>query len=336
MEQLKIKVNNEAESKEAQELFFELGFKRPKWADSKYDTEFLITYEDGDLLCSDIDSSKKEITLPELRDMVVLKRNDPKDANYYRGDGKEYFVNSDKTRSYYMMDDEWTLTKWDEAQLQPQLKPIEKTEMKEKEQAKFLVKTDGGYILKVLDIDTIGEDIIRIPDGAGCLTSLEDYLIFWKDGFKKCIGLDDDWVKSNHIPQDYIDEYSKAKIVWQHSSIDYYNPNHKKEWTQKVLSKVPNDLLLDGNTMVDEFKQPEDLPFLDNGIDADVENLPEFKPEFPTEKEIKTDFPLNRGDINYRVAKAFNEIRGTDLTEDDLDYLRKLIDLTISHYTDRF
>ena len=76
MENLKIKVNSEAESKEAQELFFELGYV---WTDTKCQTKMKYTvpviyssFEDGDLCCDkyDINHNHKEITPQELRDMV--------------------------------------------------------------------------------------------------------------------------------------------------------------------------------------------------------------------------------------------------------------------------
>ena len=76
MKDLKIRVANEAESKEAQELFFELGYV---WTDTKCQTKMKYTvpviyssFEDGDLCCDkyDINHNHKEITIQELRDMV--------------------------------------------------------------------------------------------------------------------------------------------------------------------------------------------------------------------------------------------------------------------------
>ncbi|HAV5698899.1 TPA: hypothetical protein JI136_07720 [Acinetobacter baumannii] len=88
MDNYKIKVTDEAESKEAQELFFELGYE---WRDSKRDITNLdvvfIYAKDGVLTAGFNDhnfaeAGHKELTLPQLRDLVVLKRNDVKDANY--------------------------------------------------------------------------------------------------------------------------------------------------------------------------------------------------------------------------------------------------------------
>lgn len=84
MENLKIKVNSIEESKEAQELFFELGYRWPVNGRIVCHTEYKIIHAwyDGDLTkCNNEvgDFSKfKEITLQELRDMVVLKQNELK------------------------------------------------------------------------------------------------------------------------------------------------------------------------------------------------------------------------------------------------------------------
>ena len=83
MQNLKIRVNNEAESKEAQELFFELGgswagYKKiHDWPEIKqlYLGENYITFSnDIDFFMKD---SNKEITLPELRAMVNQDQDEP-------------------------------------------------------------------------------------------------------------------------------------------------------------------------------------------------------------------------------------------------------------------
>ncbi|PRO25688.1 hypothetical protein B9W69_21350, partial [Acinetobacter baumannii] len=87
MDNYKIKVKDEAGSKEAQELFFDLGYE---WRDSKRDITNLdathIYADDGVLTFGFNDfnfrgSDNEELTLPQLRDLVVLKRNDINDAN---------------------------------------------------------------------------------------------------------------------------------------------------------------------------------------------------------------------------------------------------------------
>ncbi|EXT33370.1 putative aB1gp47 [Acinetobacter sp. 25977_6] len=114
MDNYKIKVTDEAESKEAQELFFELGYE---WRDSKRDITNLdvvfIYAKDGVLTAGFNDhnfaeAGHKELTLPQLRDLVVLKRNDVKDANYRSKSVLDgfYFKSSDGV-FYFMLDGKW-------------------------------------------------------------------------------------------------------------------------------------------------------------------------------------------------------------------------------------
>ncbi|WP_332605445.1 hypothetical protein [Acinetobacter sp. ESBL14] len=81
MSNYKIKVNDEAESKEAQELFFKLGYT---WLSgctttSNMNSPYLYTSEDLGLWCGDYHSTfnecgKKELTLPQLRDLVAQSK----------------------------------------------------------------------------------------------------------------------------------------------------------------------------------------------------------------------------------------------------------------------
>lgn len=86
MDNYKIKVKDEAESKEAQELFEQLGYGKgsvaktyPSWISNfeySANKEDKYTSEPSECWAAKC----KEITLPQLRDLVVLKRNDVKDA----------------------------------------------------------------------------------------------------------------------------------------------------------------------------------------------------------------------------------------------------------------
>lgn len=97
MENLKIRVTTEQESKEVQELFFELGYgwhgkgKLVSYSDEILSNGFgwLVLWKPPYLTNTVIQMGSgfedcKEITLQELRDMVVLKRNNSKDANVYQ------------------------------------------------------------------------------------------------------------------------------------------------------------------------------------------------------------------------------------------------------------
>ncbi|MDV8150396.1 hypothetical protein R5L37_01270 [Acinetobacter pittii] len=99
MNNYKIRVNNEAESREAQELFFELGYKwfiSGKFS-SHLNAKFIFAKDDGRLqyeTSNEVafnEEEHQELTLPQLRDLVVLHRNNIDDANWVtEGDDQIY------------------------------------------------------------------------------------------------------------------------------------------------------------------------------------------------------------------------------------------------------
>lgn len=105
MESYKIRVNNEAESKEAQELFFELGYSWPgcgKYYNRIGNYTFITAYPDEMLLrMGRGGDTDKEITLPQLRDLVVLKRNDVKDATHRDKRDETIYLTSDMVIYYW-------------------------------------------------------------------------------------------------------------------------------------------------------------------------------------------------------------------------------------------
>ncbi|EOW8919117.1 hypothetical protein ACQ0WU_003323 [Acinetobacter baumannii] len=122
MDNYKIKVNDEAESKEAQELFFELGYSWlccGKYYNRIGNYTFITAYPDEMLLRmgwgGDAD---KEITLPQLRDLVVLKRNDVNDATHTGTGDSKYYVDSNGD-SYIHNSIIWTEWKLDISILKP-------------------------------------------------------------------------------------------------------------------------------------------------------------------------------------------------------------------------
>ncbi|WP_440871123.1 hypothetical protein [Acinetobacter baumannii] len=135
MDNYKIKVKDEAESKEAQELFFDLGYE---WRDSKRVITNLdathIYADDGVLTFGFNDfnfrgSDNEELTLPQLRDLVVLKRNDMKDANQTNLDNGLYFLSSDNV--IYRWEGKWVRSILNDSEdynliIQHGLNPIEK------------------------------------------------------------------------------------------------------------------------------------------------------------------------------------------------------------------
>ena len=119
-ENYKVKVNNEAESKEAQWLFCVLGgsehicdrFGIVCLSGGKVYTDRVEFFEDYD--------DCEELTLPQLRDLVVLHRNDVKDATHkYIGGGAAYKTVDDIS---YL----WTRMGWEYKGVANDLVPLHK------------------------------------------------------------------------------------------------------------------------------------------------------------------------------------------------------------------
>lgn len=128
MNDYKIKVNNEAESKEAQELFFELGYEW-RTCGKKINLWFKTNNHDlcterGFICATEFfnENAGKEITLPQLRDIVVLKRNKIEDATH-ECMGDKFLVQ--ENRRY-----EWTFSGWATSGIaMSKLKPISEQQM---------------------------------------------------------------------------------------------------------------------------------------------------------------------------------------------------------------
>jgi DNA-binding protein Fis len=143
MENLKVKVNNQAERKEVQDLFFSLGCEwgvGEKEKILKKASCFIFAHRTGVILNSSGLDSFKEITIQQLRDLVVLKRNSVDDATHVDSSDCKYYQNSNGG-FYYKTQNDWIKTN----ELPGCIKPISK--MKE-----YLRKNeDGEYVLEVAD-----------------------------------------------------------------------------------------------------------------------------------------------------------------------------------------
>ncbi|AYP68953.1 hypothetical protein [Acinetobacter phage vB_AbaM_IME284] len=147
MESYKIRVNNESESKEAQELFFELGYEwKYKNIGKNYHADSSIGFlyaDNGCITTGDKDhgydffkyrsENNKLVTLPQLRDLVVLNRNDSRDANVNQG-GEipclyDLYLTADKELYFYHCGKgKWLLSNLNhDEDYYATLKPIEKS-----------------------------------------------------------------------------------------------------------------------------------------------------------------------------------------------------------------
>ena len=223
MSNYKIRVNSEAESKEAQELFFELGYEKGVCSTGDYPALIIATPESrfqktpyssrATSLNHEAHSQYKEITLPELRDMVVLKRNKVGDATHT--DGRySFYVGKDKNYFFSSCDKAWRGT-WKNVDI---LKPIEKP-MKE-----YLRKNSNGtysYIGTVRP-EHVSDFMIEIPEGCNIITceNRKGNLVYfhWKSLDSDEFFLKDEKIWSNNFNETLSDFIEKnegdVKIIW--------------------------------------------------------------------------------------------------------------------------
>ena len=112
MNNYKIKLNNEAESREAQDLFEQLGFK---WSGDYPENGdwYSHIYAENSYCCylspyvwSGLADTFKELTLTQLRDLVVLHRNDVKDANWVT-EGDDQIYQDSNGKSFIFREQGW-------------------------------------------------------------------------------------------------------------------------------------------------------------------------------------------------------------------------------------
>lgn len=233
MSNYKIRVNSEAENKEAQELFFELDYNWFKKGYVEVKTpETIMSFENGALSTGIRGSiNHKEITLPELRDLVVLKRNDVGDATHT--DGRySFYVGKDKNYFFSSCDKAWRGT-WRNVEI---LKPIEKP-MKE-----YLRKNSNdtySYIGTVRP-EHVSDSMIEIPEGATYYAkdaslgkSGNFFFRLRSDDFDfEAVWLDSNWIQA-------IFNVENQDVLWQRNN------------NQTIASAV-------------ESSHPEELPFIDD------------------------------------------------------------------------
>ncbi|OTU22139.1 hypothetical protein [Acinetobacter pittii] len=127
MDNYKIKVTDEVSNTEIQEALFELGCE---WFGSTNEVKPLANCwidvgSNGRLTWSFHGSDEKELTLPQLRDLVVLKRNDVKDATHADEDRRAYLDSEGKYHFYIHAEHKWEYS-LDVQYVGKHLKPINK------------------------------------------------------------------------------------------------------------------------------------------------------------------------------------------------------------------
>ena len=179
MKDLAILVDNKNDSTEAQDLLFSMGYKwrglgeiSKSYFYPRMNKYFIfMNKNEMDLQMagyfagssrSYAKSRFKEITLPELRDMVVLKRNDVGDATHENNHGQKLYK-AQKGWYIYALGS-WLWNEESLGYLPIELKPIEKKEMKAKE---YLKKIGNNEYILMDGAGYSGQDNwIEIPEGS--------------------------------------------------------------------------------------------------------------------------------------------------------------------------
>ena len=182
MENYKVLVSSESESKEVQDLLFELGGDFCFGGKLHCNTHLgLVTINKNGLMANiELEGfDYKEITINQLRDMVVLKRNSIDDAILKDTFGDIWYV--DSTNNYWMFEN----GTWREAE-EPlfKIEPIKKLVDKEVKMKEYLELQDDGIYDIVLAYRKEGNNWIEVPEGAEILlldgSCGEDVLYFVK------------------------------------------------------------------------------------------------------------------------------------------------------------
>ena len=310
MENYKIKVNNESESKEVQELFFELGYKKAK--SCRWLIDCIIDYfaTDGDELhCWDSEKHgekrfnslpHKQITLQYLRDLVVLKRNDVNDATH-ETNGYKFYVSEDSVFEY--------IGGWKDASEYIEdfnLNPIEKKEMKE-----FLNSEQGYALVECFVGETATpKSWIEVPEGAEILYFDKRYKSsnhFFKtvDGksYYKYLENGSEWVGYDIEGLDeFKDNIDNFRIMWKRNTT------------------TPNALIQEKLKFIEKWLNGEKIQYI-LGIESEKTQWHNF-----TEGAMQY---IKRPDIKFREAPKYVTINGIEFKniESILNYIKSNFDL---------
>lgn len=252
MENLKIKVGSEG--RQEQELFFYLGYS---WQMENPGDFYGV--ETGWIYANKIhmvlyagsckDEEYKEITIHQLKDMVILKRNDVRDATH-KYHGCDFYIDSDKC-IYQFMNTGWFKDvegnlRYDDISRFPIQKP----------QVEYLIKVAGEYTL--VTGDSVPEGGIEVPDGADTATQYGDFFIFWKGDIESFSRLDGDekWVSGgDNMPLSEYMTHFENSIVW-----------HRHAQDESKVSDNAWDIQVGGNHYKDMKIQPAQFA-MENNLD---------------------------------------------------------------------
>lgn len=322
MENLKVKVNNEAESKEAQELFFDLGYgwhgkgKVVSYLNETISDYFgwLVLWKPPYLTNTVIQMGSgfedcKEVTLQNLKHLVILKRNSIDDATHYYGGSKYYLTDSE---FYQYSEGKWVnIDEYVDGMTFKKIGKELKVKMKE-----YL---DTNYELRSVK-QTSGDNLvpsswIEVPEGA-------EILYF-----------DKRYEPSNHFfktvnGKSYY-KYLKNGSKWMEYSDDGLNEfkdnieNFRTMWQRNQTT--PNTLIQDKLKFIEKWLNGEKIQYI-LGIESDKTQTDESKWHNFTDGAMQY---IKRPDIKFRLAPKYVTINGIEFNgvEKLMNYVKNNFDL---------
>jgi hypothetical protein len=215
MENFKYTINVGEDKKLAKEVLYlleSMGFKGFRYNPRK-SAPWVYVNDLGDIMvCSFKATEDEEITLQELRDMVVLKRNDVGDSNAYCSDNNEhYFITSSGDYYFFFKEkSEWYKSSNDIMFLKENVKPIKEEVMKE------FLNPDQSYSLVECCVGKtpIPESWIEVPAGAEAYLinpKVKEFLRNINGGMQRFYN--GDWINCLDSHINYID-HDFNQIVW--------------------------------------------------------------------------------------------------------------------------
>ena len=324
MENYKIKVNNEAESKEAQELFFELGCY---WSGGKNkDTVIKVTNgryifsrcgemtycDSSEVELNGVGFSLKEITLQQLKDLVVLKRNSVDDASFKDSFGDIWYV--DSTNSYWMFENGiWREAEEPLFKLELIEKPINKegeVKMKKKE---YIANVSGDW--RLVESHELVSGRIEVPEGA------EIFLLdkSWSEDILYFVKHDGDV-----FHEYYIDATDIQNNTWIKGTIkELHKDMGEVLWERK--STTPNTSTQEKLKFIEKWLNGEKIQYI-LGVESEKSQVDESKWHNFTEGAMQY---IKRSDIKFREAPKYVTINGIEFksVESLLKHVKNNFDL---------
>jgi hypothetical protein len=253
---IQIKIEDNDNLKEAHDLLLKLGFStyneesfgvwdncpKPIWLKTNcFDGEpnKIDWVDSGDYKPS------KEITLPQLRDLVVLKRNSIDDATHTDGHCS-FYVGKDKNYFFSSCYKAWCGT-WKNVDI---LKPIEKPTKE------YLRKNSNGtysYIGTVRP-EHVSYFMIEIPEG-GNIAVIEDSKVKFYSKYRSAdldhLGKDLIWIRPSH-PEElpFIDDEPLQSLNDQYAEIEKVHQSHR------TASEIADSALKHIRERAETYDQP--------------------------------------------------------------------------------